>query len=170
MIYAFDTFYQENTAKTACIGFEDWPSNEILFSKIMIRCIDEDYISGQFYKRELPCILEFMDDLQIAENDIIVIDGYVLLDDHGKLGLGGYLFEHIGGKNPVIGVAKSNFQTIVHQKKEILRGSSTKPLYVSAMGINLEFASECIKQMAGDFRIPDLLKKLDMLTKAREQA
>jgi len=39
MIYAFDTYYYENFAKTVCIAFEDWSSeqeNEIFNEKTKI--------------------------------------------------------------------------------------------------------------------------------------
>lgn len=57
---AFDTYYFENKTKTVCISFSDW-ENEDNF-KINTEIIDsiEEYISGEFYKRELPCILSLI--------------------------------------------------------------------------------------------------------------
>lgn len=167
MIYAFDTFYHDHSALTVCIGFENWQSKDLSFCCTKTRQMTADYVSGQFYKRELPCILDFMDkEVRTEEQDLIIVDGYVFLDDEGKLGLGGHLFHALGCKTPVIGVAKTNFLTLLNLKKEVLRGQSAKPLYITAIGVDLSVASAGVSQMTGNFRIPDLLKKLDMLTKS----
>lgn len=165
MIYAFDTYYLEDTARTVCIGFEDWPSTEILMTETEVSAIPGDYISGEFYKRELPCILSLLKKWTLAENDLIVIDGYVVLDDNGKRGLGGHLYEAIQGKTPIIGVAKTNFATLNTAKASVYRGESKKPLFITSVGIDLALAAANITSMAGHYRMPDLLKKLDMLTK-----
>ena len=62
------------------------------------------YISGQFYKRELPGILRLLEQFDETPDEM-VIDGYVMLGD--RPGLGQYLFESFVGRIPVIGVAKS---------------------------------------------------------------
>jgi deoxyribonuclease V len=93
--------------------------------------------------------------------DLILIDGYVWLDEN-EIGLGVYLYNELGGKIPVIGVAKSKFKT--HSKvKEVFRGNSHTPLYVSSIGIDLVEATQNIKNMHGSFRLPTLLKKVDQL-------
>jgi hypothetical protein len=43
---------------------------------------------------------------------------------------------------------------------EVYRGKSIKPLYVSVIGIDLNYSAKLIKNLKGDFRIPDILKKL----------
>lgn len=166
MIYAFDTYYLGNTAKTVCIGFEDWPSTEILVTESEVTQVAGEYISGEFYKRELPCILSLLKKRTLSENDVIVIDGFVVLDDNGKLGLGGHLYEAIHGQAPVVGVAKTNFATLNAAKAAVYRGESKKPLFITAMGMELASAAANITSMAGQYRMPDLLKKLDLLTKS----
>jgi deoxyribonuclease V len=96
----------------------------------------------------------------------IVVDGFVYLDDHHKLGLGGHLYHSLSEQIPIIGVAKSNFATIVNGKKAMYRGGGKKPLYVTAIGVDLDVAAGYIQNMAGSFRMPTLLKHLDGLTKA----
>lgn len=165
MIFAFDTYYAGNTAKTVCIGFEHWQSTDFSFCKIYTSIVPDEYFSGEFYKRELPGMLALIGEMAVNEQDIIIVDGFVVLDDEGKPGLGWRFYEALGRKIPVVGIAKSNFATVVRLKREVIRGDSKKPLYVTAAGVDLEFASEQVRQMGGDFRIPDLLKKLDLLTK-----
>ena len=167
MILAFDTHYFDNKAKTVCLAFESWANSAKyeIYSEILDNI--EDYISGEFYKRELPCILSFYKKLNIEYVEAIIIDGFVFLDDFERLGLGGHLYKSLNSKIPVIGVAKTNFATIEKDKRELLRGKSINPLYITAIGIELDKATELINKMDGENRIPATLKKLDTLTKER---
>jgi deoxyribonuclease V len=165
MILAFDTYYYENKAKTVCITFNDWHDSEIQKEYKEVLAGVEEYTPGEFYKRELPCILSLYKQIDVAKIDAIVIDGFVYLDDSEKFGLGGYLYEALRNQIPVIGVAKSNFATIEKHKRAVSRGESLRPLYVTAIGIDLDDAAAAIKSMHGENRIPQLLKKLDMLTR-----
>lgn len=170
MIYCFDTYYFEDRAQTSCIGFESWTSEDVAFE--LTESIEEinDYESGSFYKRELPCLISILKQIDLNPNeDVLVIDGFVVLDDEGKLGLGGYLFEYLDACIPVIGVAKNNFATIEKLKREVLRGESAKPLYITAKGIDLDEASANIAEMHGNFRIPTLLKLVDTHCRKTEE-
>ena len=162
MIYCFDTFYKNNTAKTACIGISSWQNENPDFEMEEVISDIEDYESGSFYKRELPCILSILEKIDLnAKEDILVVDGFVLLDDDGKLGLGGHLFHALDKRFPVIGVAKNNFYTLDRMKSAVLRGDSKKPLYITALGLPLQEAHQSILGMHGDFRMPTILKLLD---------
>lgn len=164
-ILAFDTYYYDQKAKTVCLEFEKW--NEDKNFKVYSEIIDnvEEYIPGEFYKRELPCILSLLQQMNLSEIAAIVVDGFVYLDDEKKYGLGGYLYEKLNEKIPIIGVAKTNFASIEKNKKALFRGDSKKPLYITSIGINLEEAFNKVESMAGEFRFPTLLKELDRLTK-----
>jgi deoxyribonuclease V len=167
LIYCFDTFYGEGYAKTAVIGIEDWDSSEPTF--VLTDLINEvnNYESGAFYKRELPCLISIIEKIDLDfSKDILVVDGYVVLSDDGKLGLGGYLYDELDGKIPVIGVAKNDFLSLHNLKKTIYRGESKKPLFVTAMGYDLQRAGEKLTIMYGEFRIPTILKLADQ--KCRE--
>jgi exodeoxyribonuclease-5/deoxyribonuclease V len=166
MILAFDTYYFENKAKTVCIGFDNWQANAPIVVHVDIVEDVEEYTPGEFYRRKLPCILKLLDKIDRQDIEAIVVDGFVYLDDQQKLGLGGHLFHALGAQIPIIGVAKSNFATIVEGKRAVYRGDSKKPLYVTAIGVDLDVAAANIGSMAGSFRMPTLLKHLDGLTKA----
>ncbi|GAB0157717.1 endonuclease V [Chryseobacterium sp. Alg-005] len=165
MIYAFDTYYFDDFANTICIAFEDWNSEKesLIFRKKTN--ITSEYESGAFYKRELPCILSLLNKIHLIEGDIIVVDGYVTLDNHGKIGLGGYLFNALEQKYPVVGIAKNEFSAPDAQRRNIYRGESKTPLFLTAMGIEVDKLVPRIEGMHGPYRIPDLLKKLDQLTR-----
>lgn len=162
MIYCFDTYYYDTHAKTSCVGISTWASDSIAFELSETITGVMEYESGSFYKRELPCIISMLTKIDLIEGqDMIVIDGFVVLDGAGKAGLGGYLFDHLHAKIPIVGVAKNNFATINKLKREICRGESKKPLYVTAMGMDLDEAGANISAMHGEFRIPTVLKLVD---------
>lgn len=165
MILAFDTAYSGDRAKTVCIAFHDW--FDLVPVSVHSETIDgvADYEPGQFYKRELPCILSLLKTISLDKVKAIIVDGFVVLDDTGLPGLGAHLHAALNGRVPVIGVAKTNFATLHQLKAEVLRGTSAKPLYVTAIGMPLDQAAEHVRTMRGEFRMPHLLSELDRLTK-----
>ncbi|GAA3508267.1 endonuclease V [Aquimarina addita] len=165
MILAFDTYYYDNKAKTVCLSFEEWTDDTPV--QIYSEVIEDiaEYEPGAFYKREMPCILSLLKTINLKNVDCIIVDSFVLLNDEGKLGLGGHLYKALDNKIPIIGVAKSGFHENKRNVKELIRGESKKPLYVSAIGITLETAYQLIKKMHGDYRMPTLLQLLDRHTK-----
>ncbi len=162
MIYCFDTYYTEEFANTAVVGIQNWHDAEPSYELSEKTTEIEEYESGSFYKRELPCLLSIIKKIPLnTEKDILVIDGYVILSDDGKPGLGGYLFEELAEKCPVIGIAKNDFLSLQKKKFSVLRGESKHPLYVTSLGISLEEATENVSKMQGKFRIPTILKLVD---------
>lgn len=160
MIAAFDTQYLNDSATTACVCFDNWsdtfPMQEFVEQTHKIA----PYEPGKFYKRELPCITSLLKNNNLQPH-IIIVDGYVWLNEN-QIGLGGHLYNVLAQQIPVIGVAKTRFK--LHSKvKEVFRGSSQNPLYVSAIGIDLDEAAQNIELMDGVFRIPTLLKRVDQL-------
>lgn len=167
MIIAFDTYYYENKAKTIGVSFNSWEDEN--FQEIYSEIIEgvAEYEPGSFYKRELPCISSLLEKINLDEIDTIIVDGYVILDDNGKLGLGGHLFENLDRRIPIIGVAKTGYHSNKLNTKALLRGESKNPLYISALGIELELAYENIKSMHGKYRMPTLLQIMDSKTKEK---
>lgn len=165
MIIAIDVHYRATFAKAVSIAFETWQDKQA--SEIHQVYIDEAaaYVPGQFYKRELPCILKVLEKTSLEEVDVIIVDGYVTLSDEGKFGLGMYLYESLNQKIPIIGVAKKSFKDNERRVRKVLRGLSKKLLYVTSVGFDLDLAASHIWQMHGEYRIPTLLKILDQHTK-----
>ena len=161
MIYFFDTFYFDNTGRTAVLGIEHWKDAEPVFELIDLKKDIKAYESGSFYKRELPCLVHALEKVELEPSkDILVVDGYVCLSDEGKFGLGGHLYHHLGRAFPVIGVAKNDFQELSNKEK-VYRGQSKNPLYVTAIGLDSNKASSHIKSMHGSYRLPTILKLVD---------
>ena len=92
--------------------------------------------------------------------DIVIVDGYVWLGPD-RPGLGWHLHAARGGV--VVGVAKTRFDGAT--AREVIRGGSTRPLFVTAIGIDPALAAEHVRQMHGDHRIPTLLGLADSLAR-----
>lgn len=136
---------------------------------MLVARIDEvaPYQPGAFYRRELPCILALVGELDRFP-DYIVVDGYVYLGEERRPGLGKHLYDALGGRSAVIGVAKSRFRGT--PAAEVLRGRSRRPLYVTAVGVPEAEASDLVARMYGEHRVPDMLRRVDRLSKGREEA
>ncbi|WP_097028442.1 endonuclease V [Clostridium peptidivorans] len=136
-IACFDVYYYETYAKSCCIIFN---KEEQILSQYTVIVEDiEDYEPGKFYKRELPCILKALENVEEKIN-LIITDSFVLINEDRK-GLGAHLYDALECKIPVIGVAKTFFKD-AENYVEIYRGESTKPLYVSSIGIDLNYSAD----------------------------
>ncbi|MCJ7935883.1 MAG: endonuclease V [Chryseobacterium sp.] len=165
MIYAFDTYYYEDYANTVCIAFEEWTSEKEVEIFTEQTAISSGYESGAFYKRELPCILSLLKKITVRKGDIIIVDGYVTLNNEGENGLGGYLYDALDQQYPVVGIAKNEFTAPDSQRRNVYRGESKTPLFLTAKGIEVDKIKPEIERMYGAFRIPALLKKLDQMSR-----
>ncbi|AEW85768.1 endonuclease V [Flavobacterium columnare] len=167
MILAIDVYYVNNTAKSVGVLF-NWEDTEPTEIIIDTKEGIEEYVPGEFYKRELPCIEALLKKIPLEKIEIIIIDGHIYVDDSLKYGLGGYVWELLDKKIPIIGVAKNAFHSNKSTVEPIYRGESKKPLYVSAIGIEIATAVIHLQNMYGDFRIPSILKELDTITKIQD--
>src|SRR5262245_38784907 len=109
MLACTDTYYSNNGSRTALVLFETWTDAAAARELVSERQVDSaDYVPGEFYRRELPCILSVLSPA-LSEIETIVIDGYVALDKNGRKGLGAHLYEALDEAVNVIGVAKTSF-------------------------------------------------------------
>jgi deoxyribonuclease V len=120
----------------------------------------EPYRPGEFYLRELPPLRAVLDGL--GEMTLLVVDGFADLDPDGRPGLGARV--HAEFAVPVIGVAKTAFRTATHAIP-VLRGTSARPLYVTAAGLPLADAADLVRRMAGPHRMPTALRRADTLAR-----
>ena len=142
-------------------------SDERTFATIVTEHVAElatvaEYQPGAFYVRELPAIEAV---LALAPPvDLLIVDGYVDLDPDGRPGLGAHVRAALG--MPVIGVAKTAFHTAIHARA-VRRGTSTRPLYVTAAGLSIVEAADLVRRLAGPHRLPTALKRVDALARGR---
>lgn len=160
MIILIDVDYREKAAKGHAAGLLSETPFESQADRIITAVVEDvdAYQPGQFYRRELKCIDEVLKKTDIGEIEIIFIDGYA---DFGtdKLPLGAYVYKEY--QIPVIGIAKNPFKGCVLKDTEVLRGNSSKPLYVTCQGVEIARAKDIVRNMAGDYRLPDLVKITD---------
>ncbi len=64
----------------------------------------------------------------------------------------------------MIGVAKSAFRGATHAIA-VRRGTSSRPLYITAAGMPRADAADLIKHMAGPHRLPNALRRADTLAR-----
>lgn len=147
-------------ARAAAVVAADAAFSCLVADRIALVPDVEPYQPGRFYLRELPPLRAVLDGL--AEMTLLIIDGYADLDPDGRPGLGSRAREEFGV--PVIGVAKSAFRTATHAIA-VLRGTSARPLYVTAAGMPRTDAVDLVRHMAGQHRLPDALRRVDSLAR-----
>ena len=160
-----DVHYGPRAATAAAVVFESWPDAEPRAT--YTAQIDEvaAYRPGRFFLRELGPLNTVIE--AIAEPiGTWVVDAYCHLDARRSPGLGAHLCDSLGGCERVIGVAKSRFRESTHAA-ELLRGGSRRPLFITAVGLGVEEAVRCVESMAGEHRIPELIKLADRLARRR---
>jgi deoxyribonuclease V len=167
-----DVHYVEGAAIAGCILFEAWtdahPKDQLVASLGAV----SPYRSGQFYLRELPALMAVLERVDVVLETVIV-DAYVWLGAE-RPGLGAHLHTALGGRIPVVGVAKTAWspEVVAHQNPSnerrvvpVRRQGSTKPLYVTSVGRDVGLAAALVAQMHGEHRIPTLLKAVDRLAR-----
>ncbi|MCB1176421.1 MAG: endonuclease V [Leptospiraceae bacterium] len=162
MYLSIDVGYKNDRALAIGLGFSEISSQKEDFLIQSETLINSEYIPGEFYKKELPPILDLL-----KKNShflqLIFIDGYVWLGE--KKGLGAHLYDSLNPKIPVVGIAKTEFKFANSNSIQVFRKESKRPLFISSIGVELEEAGNLVRSMYGKYRIPELIKRTDRLTK-----
>lgn len=157
MILVVDVDYNGEGGVVVGVEANTWDDDRsVIYPYFMPKV--EPYVSGEFYRRELPCILKLVNAISCHTHndfDVIVIDGCVWLGDNP--GLGAHLAREL--QTTVVGIAKTKFHTA--EATPVTRGSSLQPLYVTADGMPVSIAAELVRGMHGENRIPTLVKRAD---------
>ncbi|XYI00288.1 endonuclease V [Sorangium sp. So ce1128] len=164
-IAVLDVHYEGEGARAACLIAERWTDAAASEEQIATLPSVRPYRPGAFFERELPCLLEVLGRVR-ARPAALVIDGYVELDEAGAPGLGAHLHERLGGAFAVVGVAKTAFRGS-RFAAHVCRGSSQRPLFVTARGLDLGDAARLVQAMHGAHRIPTLVARADALARGR---
>jgi len=148
-------------ARAALVVCRDTTFSAVVSEHVTEIARTSPYEPGELYKRELPCIQAVL--ARGPGLGLLVVDGYATLDPEGRPGLGAHTARATG--LPVIGIAKTPFRTATHAA-EVVRGSATRPLYVtSAGGITQADAARIVAGMAGPHRLPTALARADNLAR-----
>ncbi|HUZ39635.1 MAG TPA: endonuclease V [Streptosporangiaceae bacterium] len=166
LFVAVDVHYLDDVgARAAMVAARDRRFSLVSWTRTAVVAAVAPYQAGQFYLRELPPLRAVIP--APGEIALIVVDGYVDLDPGGRPGLGAHVHAEFGV--PVIGVAKTAFKAATHAA-QVLRGRSSRPLYVTAAGMATADAARLVAEMTGQFRVPDALKLADRLARGLELA
>ncbi len=160
MIACLDVDYRDGGAYAAGLAFLNWSDASPATEKVILVEAVHPYQPGQFFRRELPCLLVVLRELPPVS--VVIVDGYVWLDGVSVAGLGAHLYQALAGRVAVVGVAKTRFAG-AGAAVEVVRGRSTRPLFVTAAGMSTQRAAERVRSMHGPNRIPTLLKRVDFL-------
>lgn len=160
LIAGVDVDYRGEVAVAAGVWFRGWSASRPEVEATVVHRDVLPYHPGEFYRRELPCLLDVLGHGPPAE--IVVVDGYAWLGP-GRPGLGAHLHAALGGRVIVVGVAKTRFAGA--DAVEVCRGGSRSPLFVTAAGCVAEEAALGLAGMHGPYREPTLLKRVDQLAR-----
>ncbi len=166
-ILALDVHYEEDTGYAAAVSFASWSDpSPAWVHRARVRPV-APYRPGQFFRRELPCLLALLEGLP-EPVDTLVVDGYAQLPG-GRPGLGAHLRASWPGSPTVVGVSKNRFHDDT-SSAELRRGESTRPLFVTALGVSNSRAADWIASMDGPHRIPTLLALVDRIARESPRA
>jgi deoxyribonuclease V len=163
MIACLDVDYRDTTASAAAIAFREWPDATPVEERVVAVSNFQPYEPGQFFRRELPCLLAVLRALRPVS--VILVDGYVWLDGMSRPGLGAHLYRALDGQAAVVGIAKTKFRG-TDGACEVTRGRSIRPLFITSAGMNAEEARQHVRSMHGSYRMPTLLKRVDRLARS----
>jgi len=165
-IALLDVHYKGAGARAACVLCESWKSQFPSATQVQEIGAVNAYEPGNFFRRELPCLLSVLRLVPLPP-DTVVVDGYVWLSSVHRPGLGAYLYEALGRSTPVVGIAKSAFVGVKSSSAVacVFRGTSRRPLFVTAVGVELRIAVQNVRQMAGKHRIPEMMRLADQLSR-----
>jgi deoxyribonuclease V len=159
---ATDVHYlRTGAARAAAVLAADATFTHVLTERTAVVHQVAPYQPGEFYLRELPPLRAVLH--EVSGLGLLIVDGYADLDPGGRPGLGAHAHAAFG--IPVIGVAKSRFRTATHAVP-VVRGSSARPLFVTAAGMPAADAADLVRHMAGRHRLPDALRRADTLARA----
>lgn len=164
MIAAVDVHYRDPRAVAAGVLFTSWESERAEHELAGVINQAAPYVPGQLFRRELPPILRLLESCPTLPK-VIIVDGFVWLGREGeqeKKGLGAHLYEALDRKAAVVGIAKNRFRG-AGPLREVVRGQSKKPLFVSAAGLAVETAAMHVEAMHGQHRIPTMVRAADQL-------
>lgn len=167
-IVAVDVDYRADRVVTAAVGFAAWTDAAATIERVATSMTPPaPYQPGSFYQRELPFLLAILAEVAAHAPGLvltaIVVDGYVTLDGAAP-GLGAHLHAAHPEHPPVVGVAKRPWRGGA-AGIAVVRGTSHAPLYVTAIGVDVDEAARQVGAMHGPHRTPTLLKRVDRLAR-----
>lgn len=163
MKLAITVHFDGTQARAAAVAFDAWDAPEATQTFVTQIAQVEKPARGEPDLRELHCVMQLLREHRLAP-ELIVIDGFVHLDADETPGLGHHLFQALGGRTPVVGVAKTGRPGLPAQF-EVMREAEARPLTVTSAGVDIGAAKVRVRSMHGRKRVPTLMKRVARLAK-----
>lgn len=160
MIALVDVYYEGDRARAAAVVAHAWTAPAASQERVIEVATGAEYVSGELYRRELPAVLAALDGLGALE--VVCVDGHAWLGSD-RPGLGAHLHRALGGQVAVVGIAKNPF--LGAPALPVTRGTSGRPLWVSAAGMTARDAAGAVASMHGAHRLPTLVVRADQLSR-----
>ncbi len=145
-----------NGALAAAVAFDEWDAREASRTYTTRIAPLARPARGEPDLRDLHCLLQLLRE-HALEPDTLVIDGFVHVDAQDSPGLGRHLYDALGGRSAVIGLARTAKPAFPAQY-EVFREEEAAPLIVTCAGIDLGAAKARVRAMHGKRRMPTLMK------------
>lgn len=154
---------QATVAAAAC---DEWDAAEATKTYVLRIAQVDKPVRGELDLRAIPCVMQLLREHSLSP-EILLLDGFVLLDSNETPGLGQHLHQALGGRVPVIGVSRKGLPGLTAQF-EVLREDEAPPLWVTCAGIDIGAAKARLRAMHGRKRVPTLLKLVARLAKRED--
>ena len=162
MILAFNTYFYDGYSYTVCGVFEAWTSERVKFYVMSRSVLTHDGES------DISCITKCMSYIDMSCVTSIIVYGFSWISDENGNQIAGFgkkvqneVLRKYRHNISVIGISKSAPQFEIPSCREVLRGGSMSPLYITCT--ETEFTTHYafhVKQMYGEKRMPDILKNV----------
>lgn len=180
MKLAIDVHFGPEGARAAALVFEAWDAPEAertLLTRIATTVEGmKKPARGEPDLRALPCILQLLREHALpTAPELILLHGSVYLDALEETpGLGQHLFQALGGKVAIVGLASKSALPGLPAQFELYREDKedeeeAKPLIITCAGIDLGAAKARVRGMHGKRRMPTLMKRVARLAKNGDQ-
>jgi deoxyribonuclease V len=167
MIACVDVDYRWNHCVAACVVLDTWEGASSRAEHVVRVEGVVPYDRDVFELRELPPIMAVLAQC-MGSITCVVVDAYVWLDGARRRGLGAHLYERLDASVAVVGVAKRRLPGAL--AREVFRGNSTHPLWVSVAGATPDEAERWLRSMHGAHRTPTALARVDRLCRGAHVA
>lgn len=166
MKLAITVHFDGPQARAAAVAFDTWDAPEATHSFVTHIAQMEQPARGEPDLRELYAVMQLLREHALAP-ELILLDGFVHLDADETPGLGQHLFHALGGRTPVIGVAKASRPGLTAQF-EVMREEEARPPTVTSVGVDIGAAKVRVRAMHGRKRVPTLMKRVARLARNGE--
>jgi len=184
MVGGVDVAYPGGDRAAAAYTLVDRHSGELVYSKTLLRPVRFPYITTYLAFRELPVLLELLDEVRAAGHlaDVVLVDGSGMLHPR-RAGIATHLGVVAGlptvgvtkkllcGRVDVEGMGAGESRPVVHEGRPVgvavrPTAGSRRPIFISpGHRVDLAFAERLVRELLRGRRLPEPLQQADRLSR-----